>query len=704
MTRPARVFISYSHESAEHSSRVLELAERLRDDGVDAWIDRYTGAPPEGWPRWTINQISASDYVLCVCSPTYRRAFEGRDDPARGLGVNAEGFVISQDLYDHGNYSEKYIPIGFADPDRYGRQPWWNNAPMLLRAFTGYDFPGQYAEILERVIKIPGSDHVPATRDRPESVVTNPHGFVGQAEIFRYLRPETYPADRLAPAEGLFLSRLINAYNSFPNAATSMEKPDRDAVMTIWVASQGELQYILDSARIYNHAIDGAGPIAEVAMPVDARYRFTFHDRSDAEVALDPALSIGPQTRKMASFTISLAPDEPIYFFGDVWVWIRYHASDGRQGSLVLAAPFAPGISLARLIGHDVLITFPAGRQTVSMVVTPKGLQRGLEIGYEPPVQLELFRQLGRGRTHTLMLPGHWYWRGINADELRELETLRKRCQAIISQRHSLNAELLAGDRIDEIAARLREGKSWAADILGGMATEAATDILDRRLEDNPADYAAFHGLCIRHITCRDTKLAAHVISSHAALDRYSPQMEEAIVAMVIAPAGDVIGMFDRLTAIGAADWPIITAMLCNNLPPDEWNHLLEHVGGPLGARLYVRGSMHDWADPPPEDSVLVYLGEHRYGVTLQLPPELIRFKIADVGWSGTANWGGRTPGSSILPGEAIDLASNQTSHDITLDLTAEPTAQEYEFRINATDPVRPIATVSRASRSGRAR
>jgi hypothetical protein len=47
---PPRVFISYAQEleAAAHSSTrfdlavwVLALAKRLRDDGVDAWTDRY---------------------------------------------------------------------------------------------------------------------------------------------------------------------------------------------------------------------------------------------------------------------------------------------------------------------------------------------------------------------------------------------------------------------------------------------------------------------------------------------------------------------------------------------------------------------------------------------------------------------------------------------------------------------------------------
>src|SRR3954470_14996308 len=42
---PIRVFISYSWDSEEHKQKVLNLAQRLRSEGVDAHIDRFTTFP-----------------------------------------------------------------------------------------------------------------------------------------------------------------------------------------------------------------------------------------------------------------------------------------------------------------------------------------------------------------------------------------------------------------------------------------------------------------------------------------------------------------------------------------------------------------------------------------------------------------------------------------------------------------------------------
>ena len=43
---PPKVLISYSHDSPEHAQHVLELANRLREDGIDCIIDQYVVVPP----------------------------------------------------------------------------------------------------------------------------------------------------------------------------------------------------------------------------------------------------------------------------------------------------------------------------------------------------------------------------------------------------------------------------------------------------------------------------------------------------------------------------------------------------------------------------------------------------------------------------------------------------------------------------------
>lgn len=71
-----RVFISYSHDSPEHSNRVWDLSERLRQDGVDCRIDQHEVSPPEGWPRWCRNQVhEAAPHATFWRSPPLTAAF-----------------------------------------------------------------------------------------------------------------------------------------------------------------------------------------------------------------------------------------------------------------------------------------------------------------------------------------------------------------------------------------------------------------------------------------------------------------------------------------------------------------------------------------------------------------------------------------------------------------------------------------------------
>ena len=105
------VFISYSHDSAEHADRVLALSNRLRADGIDCILDQYETSPPENWPRWMDNHIRKSDFVLMVCTDTYCRRVTGEEEPGTGLGVRWEGNLIYQHIYNAGAANSRFVPV-----------------------------------------------------------------------------------------------------------------------------------------------------------------------------------------------------------------------------------------------------------------------------------------------------------------------------------------------------------------------------------------------------------------------------------------------------------------------------------------------------------------------------------------------------------------------------------------------------------------
>ncbi|HEX4945230.1 MAG TPA: toll/interleukin-1 receptor domain-containing protein [Blastocatellia bacterium] len=127
-----KIFISYSHDSPQHRARVLELANRLRSEGLDCHIDQYETAPPEGWPNWMLNHIEAADFVLLICTETYYRRFRQKEPVGTGKGAKWEGAVITLTLYDSELINRKFIPVVFAASDR-------QFIPEILRGTTNYD-------------------------------------------------------------------------------------------------------------------------------------------------------------------------------------------------------------------------------------------------------------------------------------------------------------------------------------------------------------------------------------------------------------------------------------------------------------------------------------------------------------------------------------------------------------------------------------
>lgn len=112
--------------------RVLALCDRLRADGVDAWLDQYEIAPPDGWPHWCARRVADADFVLVVCTEIYERRFNGAEAPGEGLGVRWEGYVALQELYDTGTLNAKYIPVLWSPAGR-------EQIPLVLRGVARYD-------------------------------------------------------------------------------------------------------------------------------------------------------------------------------------------------------------------------------------------------------------------------------------------------------------------------------------------------------------------------------------------------------------------------------------------------------------------------------------------------------------------------------------------------------------------------------------
>jgi len=137
--RPPKVFVSYSHGPRPYMDRVLALSDGLRRDGVDAEIDQYEPAPPEGWPLWSWRQIESADYVLWICT-----------EEGGGKGRQFELFMMTQKLYDARTENSSWIPVIFDWEDEA-------HIPTILRGAPVYNVGSEegYEQLYRRLTNQP---------------------------------------------------------------------------------------------------------------------------------------------------------------------------------------------------------------------------------------------------------------------------------------------------------------------------------------------------------------------------------------------------------------------------------------------------------------------------------------------------------------------------------------------------------------------
>lgn len=100
-----KVFVSYSHDTLEHKKWVLDLAIRMRNNGIDAIIDQWELKPGDDLPHFMETNLVSCDRVLMVCTENYvEKANSGIG------GVGYEKMIVTSSLLKRINET-KVIPI-----------------------------------------------------------------------------------------------------------------------------------------------------------------------------------------------------------------------------------------------------------------------------------------------------------------------------------------------------------------------------------------------------------------------------------------------------------------------------------------------------------------------------------------------------------------------------------------------------------------
>lgn len=135
------VFISYAWEN-DIKRWVSEFATRLRTDGVDARIDRWETKLGDHLPEYMEESIRENDFVLIICTPTYKQ----KSDFRKG-GVGYEGHLITGEVITTANH-RKFIPV-------LRKGDWESSAPSFLASKLYCDLRGKgwhkdnYSELLK---------------------------------------------------------------------------------------------------------------------------------------------------------------------------------------------------------------------------------------------------------------------------------------------------------------------------------------------------------------------------------------------------------------------------------------------------------------------------------------------------------------------------------------------------------------------------
>ncbi|MBX2802642.1 MAG: TIR domain-containing protein, partial [Myxococcales bacterium] len=138
---PPRVFISYAHESEARRKQVLDLAQRLRGDGVDAWIDRFEPHQSD-WALWMRRELERADVVLCACSAVWRHRYDAESDDGSDTGVRYEGRILRTFVTAARGDAHKIVAVGFSTTDLE------HGTPRDLANARTYLLPDRYPDLL----------------------------------------------------------------------------------------------------------------------------------------------------------------------------------------------------------------------------------------------------------------------------------------------------------------------------------------------------------------------------------------------------------------------------------------------------------------------------------------------------------------------------------------------------------------------------
>lgn len=139
-----KVFIAYSQEDEAHQEWVRLFAERLIRDGIEVNLDQFNLDFGDRLPHYMEQSVASVDFVLIICTPTYREKLD-----ARKGGVGYEAHIITGEIYEQRN-EKKYIPV-IRKGDILSSMPRCLKGKLAVDLKEGRDFEKNYERLIATI-------------------------------------------------------------------------------------------------------------------------------------------------------------------------------------------------------------------------------------------------------------------------------------------------------------------------------------------------------------------------------------------------------------------------------------------------------------------------------------------------------------------------------------------------------------------------
>ena len=141
--KTSKVFISYSWDNEPHKNWVLNLANKLTENGIYTFFDRYDLRAGKDMNHFMENSVQESDKVLLIMTPNYKMKAEKREG-----GVGYEISMITSEIFRN-QQSDKFIPIV-----RLGKRD--NCTPIFVKSKIDIDMSDdkKFEERFEELLRI----------------------------------------------------------------------------------------------------------------------------------------------------------------------------------------------------------------------------------------------------------------------------------------------------------------------------------------------------------------------------------------------------------------------------------------------------------------------------------------------------------------------------------------------------------------------